>query len=235
MTCNVYYLSDKKGIGKREYYKDEEPSGKWYHVEIKCTNKCETDICDVCVKREEKLNTYVLSPKNTLKVSINGVLASHNNLFHRRIGEPIPVWSHAEGGIWDKEKICEGYSKKMVKFVADEKILEFVGKLEGTEVKKIAQIIAQYPKITKAAAKRYIDVSKVAPEKVMIVHPTLKEEVYDVVEVPVSKITIHAKEYYYEPVKGKVYSLDFLYIGRYDRSEQILHNEYPDSDSEPRL
>jgi hypothetical protein len=53
-------------------------------------------------------------------------LASHHNIFHRHIGEPVPLWSHAEGGIWDKEMEKKGYSKEMVKFVLDEKVVEFV-------------------------------------------------------------------------------------------------------------
>ena len=56
MMCNAYYLSDKKGISKCEYHLGQELSGKFYHKEIKCTNKATNgNSCILCVKREEKL------------------------------------------------------------------------------------------------------------------------------------------------------------------------------------
>ena len=112
MACQAYYLSDTKGVGRFEFYIDKELSGKYYHVEIKCPEKAiKNGLCFLCLKRYAKLGTCVLSPKNVLKVSFNGVAASHHNVFHRRIGEPIPPWSNAEGGERYKQKVLDGYSK----------------------------------------------------------------------------------------------------------------------------
>ena len=234
MTCKGYYLSDKKGTGRFEYYLGEELSGKYYHTEIKCTEKAE-DLCAACMKREAKLKTYVC-PSNVLKVSVNGIAASHNNIFHRRIGEPIPPWSNAENGERHKQKLLEGYSKEMVKTVStviDEKILEFVMNLKGTIPVKMKKILATYPKFTQADALSYIKVSKNPAEKSFVVDPVLKDEAFEIVKVPVRKIKISNKEYLYEPNKQKVYSLDFKYVGRYNK--EVLYTEYPDSDSEPVL
>jgi len=226
-TCKGRTVSDSVGIGKFPFYTVDGLSGYYYHVARRCKNLAD-DLCESCAEKHKRLESCSFSKDSNIK----GV--PHPSVLHGRVDEPIPLWSHIEGGEWFKKMVQKGYMKEKV--IIDEKaVLEFVVNLKGTIPAKITQILATYPKMTKAAALRFIKLSKIVPESPMIVHPTLKEEVYDVVEVHVSKITITGKEYYYEPVKGKVYSLDFQYLGRYNRSEEMLHNEYPDSDAEPCL
>ena len=233
--CQGCYLSDVKGVGRFPYYEGEEESRSLYHVEMICIEKAiKNGLCALCIKRETKLQTYVLSPKFVLKVSLNGVAASHHNIFHRRIGEPIPLWSHAAGGIWDKEMEQKGYSKIMVKFVVDEKILEFVRKLEGIIPQKIKKIMTEHA-ITKAEALRYIKYCQLNGNNPAIVVSREKEEAFDVVEVHVKKIEVAGKPYLYEPMKSKVYTLEYEYVGRYDSKEKRIFTEYPDSDAEPVL
>ena len=226
-TCKGRTVSDSVGIGKFPFYTVDGLSGYYYHVPKLCKNAAE-DLCVSCDEKRKRLDSCSFSKDCNIK----GV--PHPSVLHGRIDEPIPLWSHIEGGEWFKKMVQKGYMKEKV--IIDEKaVLEFVVNLKGTIPAKITQILATYPKMTKASALRFIKLSKIAPESPMIVHPTLKEEVYDVVEVQVRKITILNKEYYYEPVKAKVYSMDFVYVGRYDKKEEMLHNEYPDSDAEPAL
>jgi len=67
----------------------------------------------------------------------------------------------------------------------------------------------------------------------MYIDDTKKEEVYDIVKLEVKRITILGKEYYYEPTKDKLYTLDYDYVGRYDKKNEVICTNYPDSDQEP--
>lgn len=237
--CKGYYLSDIKNVGRFEY---EEPKGKYYFKEIKCTEKAK-DLCNACKKKEAKLLTYVLSPKNVLKVSLNGVAASHHNIFHRRIDEPIPPWSHAAGGIWDKEMENKGYSKEMVKTPIDEtKLYQFISTLKGKKPEKIQEIMKQFPVSITRAAKYITEFNKnglpsltVAPSITQMIVSREKEEAFDIVELHLKKIEVCGKSYLYEPMKSKVYTIDYDYVGRYDSKEKRIFTEYPDSDAEPVL
>lgn len=241
----AYYISDVIGIGRFQYYLDGEPSGKYYHKEIKCSNSKEQDLCSFCTKRESKLKEKTITRNNRLE-------GSHHNMFHRRVGEPIPLWSHAEGGEWDKEMIAKGYSKEMVKTVIDEKKLsEFLSTLKGKKEEKIQAIMKEFP-ISKTRAGKYItDLKKdkksiesiesvksvnsliETMKETMYIDPDKKEEIYDIVEVTVIPTTIKNVKYYYEPKKNKLYTLEYEYVGRYDRKNEKICEEFPDSDSDP--
>ena len=242
--CKGYYLSDVKGIGRFPYYDGEEISRNLWHDEIKCTEKTDGDLCKKCVLREEKLKTYVY-PTNVLKVSLNGKSASHHNIFHRRIGEPIPPWSHAAGGIWDKEMEKKGYSKEMVKFVVDEKKLyALIATLKGKKDEKVEAIMKEFP-ISKTRAGKYITeynnhgLPPSTPSLPIPLPPIIvsreKEEAFDIVEIHLKKLELGGKSYLYEPNKSKVYTIDYDYVGRYDSKEKRICQEYPDSDAEPTL
>ena len=224
--CKGRYVSDSVGKGKFPFYTQEGVSTYYYHVARYCTRPAldNSDLCEVCVEKEKNLLTCTISENNSLKNR------PHPTVLHGRIDEPITCWSHIEGGIWFKKMIQKGYMKH--KFIVDEKkVFTLLSTMEGTIPQKITKLMKEVP-MTKASALNYIKISK-QTNKILVVDPSVKEEAYDVVEVFVKKITIGGKEYYYESKKDKVYTLDYDYVGRYNRAQEKIHTEYPDSDAEP--
>jgi hypothetical protein len=244
--CKGRNVSDILGKGKLAFYNtDDSQSDKYYHIAILCQREKiqGSDLCGLCLEKEKKLNNCKISMSNTLSG------ATHPSILHGRNDGAIPLWSHIEGGEWFKKMLSKGYKKDIdmvKKVVVDEaKVIEAVGKLKGTKMKKIEELVKQFPELTKIAASNYIGKNKeekvvtknivVSSEEKLLVDPNTKHEAYDIVELIVKPITIHNVDYYYEPKKNKVYTLQYDYIGRYNTKEETLHREYPDSDCEPSI
>jgi len=248
-NCKGRSVSDAVDKGKVAFYNtDGSLSDKYYHIAILCKRESITgsDLCGLCLEKERKFNNCKVSKTNTLSG------ATHPSILHGRNDQPIPLWSHIEEGEWFKKMLLKGYKKDIEmakKGVVDEaKVLEAVGKLKGTKTNKIDDLVKQFPELSKNAASNYIgktsratkpvnvvekNILPATQEEKLVVDPIIKNEAYDIVELIVKPITINNVKYYYEPNKNKVYTLKYDYVGRYSVKDEVLHNEYPDSDSEP--
>jgi len=245
-SCKGRYVCDTVNKGKVPFYNDDGSISKtYYHLPILCKKESLTnsDLCGICTEKDKKLSTCKISKSNNLSG------ATHPSILHGKIGEPIPLWSHIEGGEWFKKILSKGYKKEgtMVKKVLDEnKIFEYISKLKGLKNKMIDDLIKQFPELTKHSASSYITKYNKKPKNEvenvvelmktqLIIDTEKKEEVYDIVELIVKPITINNVKYYYEQNKNKVYTLDYDYVGRYNVKEEKLYTEYPDSDKEPNF
>jgi len=193
-----------------------------YFIQSGCKNKSlvSQDLCGSCLDKHEKLKDLTIK-ENILKTK-DGKRVWQPRVLHGRIGEPIPPWSQIEDGEWYNSMLKKGFRKEV-------EMVKEVVKPEATKVVKTKR---------KAAVKK----DKITPTNVveelkpkMYVDPSSREEVVDIVQLTVKPITISGKQYYYEPNKDKVYTLDYTYIGRYDVKNEVLCTEYPDSDSDPNL
>ena len=238
--CNGRGVNDKKAVGKMLYYKDDKIATLGYHIANYCQNKTnDGNICKTC--SEKKIYTEKCISEGKLSKNNNFVGVKHPHLYHGRKGEPIPLWSHIEDGIWDKANLLKGYSKEMTKTPIDEnKLYQFIATLKGKKDGKVEAIMKEFPIAKSRAAKYIADFNKnglppSAPPTKIIVVSREKEEAFDIVEVHVKKIEVGGKSYLYEPMKSKVYTLEYDYVGRYDSKEKRIFTEYPDSDAEPVL
>lgn len=242
--CNGRGVNDKKGVGKILYVKDDKIATRGYHIANYCVNKTrDGNICPSC--SEKKIYTEKCISEGKLSINNNFVGVKHPHLYHGRKGEPIPLWSHIEDGEWDKANLLKGYSKEMVKFVVDEKKLyALIATLKGKKDEKVEAIMKEFP-ISKTRAGKYITeynnhgLPPSTPSLPISLPPIIvsreKEEAFDIVEIHLKKLELGGKSYLYEPMKSKVYTLEYDYVGRYDSKEKRIFTEYPDSDAEPVL
>jgi hypothetical protein len=154
----------------------------------------------------------------------------------------------------------KGYRKESempVKEFDEAKIFAAIPNLKGLKNKMVEDLMKQFPELTKHSASNFITLynkknsKTVAPKKYkivkslksvtedfgkkLVIDSSIQDEVYDVVELKVKPITIGETKYYYEPNKDKVYTLDYKYVGRYDRKQETICVDYHDSDTEPSL
>jgi hypothetical protein len=241
MTCKGIYVNDTLNTYRFPFYdSDGKLTKKYYHISIKCTNKAieSYDLCEYCKIKENKLKTYSII--NNILKSNKKSSVSHPSVLHGKIGEPIPIWSHIEGGEWFKSMLNKGYKKENMapKKKEDKEDKETKKPKETKETKEIKE---PKKKTTVVKVKKQISKVKETNDVIenlmpkMYIDNTQKEEVYDIVKLEVKRITILDKEYYYESTKDKVYTLDYDYVGRYDKKNNILCTTYPDSDIEPDI
>ena len=220
--CKGRTVIDTVGKGKIPFYNtDNTVSEKYYHLAILCTreNINGNDLCGLCIEKERKFTTCKISKANALSG------ATHPSILHGRQSDPIPLWSHIEGGEWFKKMLIKGYKKEVEMAKKNEaKVVEVVQKetVKGTKKKNAASTAAN------------VVVASISKPTFMV-DPVKKDEAYDIVELTVRPITIDNVKYYYEPNKNKVYTLKYDYVGRYSVKDEILHTEYPDSDCEPNI
>ena len=254
-NCKARLTSESLSKGKAYFYNsDGSQSNYAYYLPLLCKKDSLTNsnLCGSCTDKQHKLDKCTISKNNRL----NG--ASHPQIIHGIIGEPIPLWSHIEGGEWFKKMIHKGYKKEveMVKQIDKTKVNEVISNLKGTKNKMVDALIEKFPELTKHAASKCITEYNKNKKEVnntsnpssnpidniidllktkLIIDPTKKEEVYDIVDLIVKPIKISGIDYYYEPNKSKVYTLDYKYVGRYDTKEEKLFTNYADSDAEPDI
>ena len=142
-----------------------------------------------------------------------------------------------------------------VKEFDEAKIFAAIPNLKGLKNKMVEDLMKQFPELTKHSASNFITLynkknsKTVAPKKYkivksfknvvedfgkkLVIDSKVEDDVYDVVELKVKPITINGINYYYEPKKDKVYTLEYKYVGRYDTKNEKLCLDYPDSDTEP--
>lgn len=230
-------------------------STKYYYIMILCSKEClrNSDLCDSCIEKEKRIETCIISKSGRL----NG--ANHPAILHGKVGEPIPIWSHMEGGEWFKNMLTKGF-RMPKKTYDEEKIYAAIPALKGLKNKMVEDLMVQFPELSKNAASNFITLcnkKKTDATNVVVTKPkkaikktsvdtlvedfgkklaidtTKQDVVYDIVELKVRPITIGTTKYYYESKKDKVYTLDYKYVGRYDTKNEQISVDYPDSDAEP--
>jgi len=259
-NCKGRLTSDITGKGKVPFLNpDGSTSNKYYYNILLCNRESlnNSDLCGSCSDKEKRIKSCTVSKSGRL----NG--ANHPAILHGKVGEAIPIWSHIEGGEWFKSMLQKGYRKESempVKEFDEDKIFAAIPNLKGLKNKMVEDLMKQFPELTKHSASNFITlynkkntvVSTKTTEKPkkykivkslktvtedfgkkLVIDSSIQDDVYDVVELKVKPITIGETKYYYEPNKDKVYTLDYKYLGRYDRKQETICVDYHDSDSEP--
>lgn len=85
-----------------------------------------------------------------------------------------------------------------------------------------------------APKKRAPKKAQVAPEStgpikaVVVAAPSIQPD--QIKEIRVRRKEIHGTEYYIDPSKGKLYTKNFSYVGRWDEQKDVIDRDVPDSD-----
>ena len=223
-------------------YKEEDGiilQGKYIWTEILCPNVASTQK-KTCTDCQIKL------PKHKYQ--------ANSKCDHGTIGGPYPTDSKLYGSPFYLKQIKEGWKISE----ADEtrakeaqlSVNSMVKKTKGvastsepTTTLSTPTIVLKKPrkKAVKNVTAELATVTAI-PESVSQSEPKFVEEmtvplkIQDVVIVKVKKIKCQGKEYYFDSVSGKVYSILETgvgpYKGRYDPEEEILNTAYPDSDAD---
>ena len=154
-----------------------------------------------------------------------------------------------EDGVWFKNMLQKGYRKapelKMVKKVIDEKkINESIAKLKGKKSEKIEELRKQFPDLSVNAASNFITNFNKKDDKVLenvieslkekcYIDEDSKKEVEEIKEIIVKEKIISGTKYYYNSESSKVYTTEYIYVGRYNKEDNTIETTYADSDSEP--
>lgn len=218
--------------------------GGLFHIPLRCGNfSASRDLCESCLKREEKTKEKVAKITGT---TIEGM---HPALLMGRVTEPIPFWSRLYDGAWFHLKIEAGYtlSKEVmakakkaaevaytgVETVAAQPLPTKRGAAAAAAKKKVAAVAATVPApvaaeppkpVVKKAAKRAVAAPVAA---VNIAESPLPVE--EVLNVKIRKQEVDGRSLYLDPQKGKLYDLKLKYIGRL-KDGAIA--SFPDSDAE---
>ena len=116
MNCKGRNVSDRKG--RSLLYKGL--SQIYYHNAILCKKPAVKDgLCEECTNKQNYL--YQCIKQNKLSKDNNFRDVSHEKILHGYNGDPIPLWSHIEGGEWFKKKLQKGFMKE--KTSIDEKAI----------------------------------------------------------------------------------------------------------------
>jgi len=252
--CKGRSVSDIKGKYYLPFYdENNKPLKKYYHVPILCKNKPlnDSDLCGICSEKERKLSTFII--KNGILKNPNGNSVCHPSVLHGKIDEPIPVWSHIEDGIWFKNILQKGYRKDpeftMAKkiIINEKKVNEAIAKLKGKKDQKIEALRKEYPELSiNAASKLITEFNKktlinpiesiiVSLQEKCYIDDEVKKDVDEIKTIVVKPINISGKSYYYNPDSSKVYTKDYIYVGRYNVCEKIIETDYADSDADPNF
>jgi len=201
----------------------------WVYAECQCKSKATVkELCARCNDRVGKIH-----------------LQSQPDFNHGTIGKDIPEYSQIYGGDWYKKgvekwgepsetdlKYLEQYSEAVMKSLKDyykvnKSLEEIEEKMENMFVQ--ADTKAEEKPVKKARGKAVtvtVEVSKIVPVIVAMElddEPVIPEET---IEIKLVVKTIDKKDYYYEPIKEKVYNKGSSnaigeYIGRLKDGEII--------------
>jgi hypothetical protein len=219
--------------------------GGLFHIPLRCGNfSGRGDLCESCLKREEKTREKVAKITGT---TIEGM---HPALLMGRVTEPIPYWSRLYDGAWFHLKIEAGYTLSKEVMAKAKKAAELA--YTGVET------VAPQPMPTKRAGKKKapaavpLPVVVAAPVPVPVAAPPVKKAVKrpavviaaavatvntsesplpveEVIQVKIRKQEVDGRSLYLDPQKEKLYDLKFKYIGRL-KDGAIA--SFPDSDAE---
>ena len=216
--------------------------GGLFHIPLRCGNFSGSgDLCESCLKREEKTREKVAKITGT---TIEGM---HPALLMGRVTEPIPFWSRLYEGAWFRLKIEAGYTLSKEVMAKAKKAAEVayagvetaapqpMATKRGVGKKKVAATpvaeapVAEAPKpVVKKAVKRPTETVTVRP--VAAIAPTESPlPVEEVLHVKIRKEEVGGRSLYLDPQKEKLYDLKFKYIGRL-KDGAIA--SFPDSDAE---
>jgi hypothetical protein len=223
--------------------------GGLFHVPLRCGNfSGRGDLCDSCLKREEKTREKVAKITGT---TIEGM---HPALLMGRVTEPIPFWSRIYDGAWFRLKIEGGYTLSKEVMAKAKKAAEVAYKdvetvapqpmptKRGAGAKKkvlapvvaaapaapLAPVVAEAPKPpAKKATKRATVV--VAPPVATVNTSESPLPVEEVFHVKIRKQEVDGRALYLDPQKNKLYDLKLNYIGRLKDGAIV---SFPDSDAE---
>uniref|UniRef100_A0A6C0D7G4 Uncharacterized protein n=1 Tax=viral metagenome TaxID=1070528 RepID=A0A6C0D7G4_9ZZZZ len=268
-NCKGRLTSDITGKGKIAFLNpDSSTSTKYYYIPIHCNKDAlnNSDLCGSCMDKEKKIESCSISKSGRLNGANGAKGPNHPAVLHGKVDDPIPIWSHIEGGQWFKTMLQKGYKKEVempTKTYDEEKIFAVISSLKGLKNKMVEDLIKQFPELSKHAASNFITlhnkskinsvvenvvvvptkpkktIKKTSVESItedkLVINTSEQSDVYDVVELKVTPITIGTTKYYYESKKDKVYTLDYKYVGRYDRKQETICVDYPDSDAEPNF
>ena len=155
-TCKGRLTSDAIGKGKVAFLNpDNSVSTKYYYNIILCKKEClnNSDLCGTCMDKEKRIESCTISKSGRL----NG--ANHPAVLHGKVGEPIPIWSHIEGGEWFKSMLQKGYKKESEmpqKQYDEQNIYAAIPNLKGLKNKMVEDLIKQFPELSKSAASNFI-------------------------------------------------------------------------------
>ena len=243
--CIGRNVSDMIDKGKIAFYHENhlEPR-RYYHIAIHCDRTSEKgkNLCLSCIEKEKLTNS--------LTIKKNRIDADHPSVLHGTIHEPIPSWSHIEGGEWFKNMLAKGYSVEEMgkKNFPDEKdVFLFIDSLK--DKKKISVIEAlkkKYPVFTMTSATKYFAAykkNKKEPIKekenktktkrikqkelvnTIVIDESktfvVNDSLTDEYEIVEIKL-VPLNDFYRHPETNNVYTKEFKYIGRYNESDKSI-------------
>ena len=134
---------------------DNSVSTKYYYHILLCNKNSlgNSELCGSCMDKEKRIESCTISKSGRL----NG--ANHPAILHGKVGEPIPIWSHMEGGEWFKSMLQKGYKKEgemPKKTYEEEKIYAAIPSLKGLKNKMVEDLMSQFPELSKSAASNFI-------------------------------------------------------------------------------
>jgi len=261
-ACVGRLTSDIIGKGRVAFLNpDGSQSNKYYYNILTCdrVSMNGSDLCGSCTDKQARIETCTISKTGRLNGAnhptiLHGKVGEAIPIWsHIEGGEWFK--SMLQKGY---KKELEMPKKQF----DEEKIFAAIVNLKGLKNKMVEDLIKQFPELTKYSASNFITLynksrantvvaNPVVPKakktikktsvddivedfgKKLVIDSSKQDEVYDIVELKVRPITIGTTNYYYEPNKNKVYTLNYKYVGRYDRKQEVLNTDYADSDAEP--
>lgn len=152
--CIGRLVSDTIDNGRILFYHDD-PKAKnvYYHIAIQCNHTSVKDsvLCKGCLEKEKRT-------KNAL-IKNNRMYENHPSVLHGTMNDPIPIWSHIEGGEWFKKTIEKGYSVEMGKkqFPDENEVFTFIDTLKDSSKTIIIEaLMKKYSVFSKSSANKYI-------------------------------------------------------------------------------
>ena len=229
--CIGRIVSNTIDKGKIAFYHEEPLKTKrYYNIPIQCyrTSKKDSLLCEHCHKKKSKLDSLDTSKR---------INCDHSSLLHGTVNDPIPSWSHIEGGEWFKNMLSKGYSvdeREMGKknFPEEKIVFKYIDSLKDkSKASLIKELIKKFPVFSKTSANRYLIaynkrssshkensiITTNNESKTFLVNDSLKNE-YEVVEVKLMPL----KEFFYNSDTNDVYDSKFKYVGKYNKKKDTI-------------
>jgi hypothetical protein len=242
--CIGRNVSDTTDKGKIAFYHEDPLKTKlFYHIAIQCDRTSEKGkkLCKECLEKEKKLNS--------LTIEKNRICVPHPSVLHGTINDPIPPWSHIEGGEWFKNKLAKGYSVEEMpkKNFPDEKdVFTFIDSLSDKKKNLVIEaLIKKYNVFSKTSANKYLIAynknkkKEKEPVKEKSVKTIKQKEHINSIVIDESKTfvvndsltddyevveikLVPLNEFFHHPETNNVYDKEFKYIGKYNESKDTI-------------
>jgi len=240
--CIGRNVSDTIDKGRIAFYHEDPLQAKlFYHIAIHCDRTSEkgNKLCENCIEKEKKLNSLTSKTKR--------MTVPHPSVLHGTINDPIPLWSHIEGGEWFKNMLAKGYSLEEMpkKNFPDEKLVFiFIDSLKDKKKDSVIDaLMKKYNVFSKTSATKYFAAYKknkkepvkekpiktktkdkkpvnsivIDESKTFVVNDSLTDD-YEIVEIKL----VPLNDFYRHPETNNVYTKEFKYIGRYNESDKSI-------------